>query len=357
MLLRGPGAKRMTSTPALPDAVRLVADELDVDVFVYVGNLQRGSDDELIELCRRRARRKNVLLVLTTRGGDPNAAYRIARCLQDSYSPRRASAVPAPEGSDTEPGRFLLAVLSVCKSAGTLIAVGADKIYMTEHAEFGPLDVQLRKPDEVGERTSGLTPVQALSFLENQSVSLFKKHFSTLRFDEDLVFSTKMAAEMASKLTVELLEPIYAQIDPMRLAELDRSMKITLDYGERLRGTNLKDNALRRLITGYPSHGFVIDRREAAELFNDVNEPPASVKLLTERLKDASERFVDAKIPLVMCLNDLFQVQQSPEAEHENDAEDRTGEGVRRSGGTEPEVRARSRARGSASSDNGAPSR
>lgn len=57
----------------------------DTDVIVYFGDIVRGRDDFIINECRKRKLRKNVLLVLATRGGDPNAGYRIARCLQEAY--------------------------------------------------------------------------------------------------------------------------------------------------------------------------------------------------------------------------------------------------------------------------------
>lgn len=113
----------------------------------------------------------------------------------------------------------------ICKSAGTILALGADKLVISERAEFGPIDVQLRKPEEVGERTSGLTPIQALGVLENHSITVFKRYFRDLRFRE-YSFSTKMAADIATNITIGLLSPLYQQIDPIRLAEVERSLRI-----------------------------------------------------------------------------------------------------------------------------------
>ena len=48
---------------------------------------------------------------------------------------------------------------TVCKSAGTILALGADVIIMSQYAELGPIDVQLQKEDEVGESTSGLVGI------------------------------------------------------------------------------------------------------------------------------------------------------------------------------------------------------
>src|SRR5260370_20038582 len=177
----------------------------DSDLIVYWGDLRADYEYVLRNLAKRR-RRRNCVLWLTTRGGDPNTAYRIARTLQRFYKTR------------------VEIVSNICKSAGTIVATGSDKLYMTDDAELGPIDVQLRKPDEVGERTSGLTPIQALGGLETHSLNLFRKYFRILRFDEELSFSTKMAAEIATNVTTGLFTSLYEQIDPIRLAEVERSL-------------------------------------------------------------------------------------------------------------------------------------
>ena len=71
-----------------------------------------------------------------------------------------------------------------------------------------------------------------------------------------------MAAETATQLTIGMMEPLYSQIDPIRLAEVERSSRIAKKYGERLQTDNLNKDALERLIGDYPSHNFVIDRNE-----------------------------------------------------------------------------------------------
>src|ERR1700722_12924248 len=65
--------------------IKEISDELDADIFTYVGAIDRPQDDRFITRVKNFKRRPNVLLLLTTLGGDPNAAYRIARCLQSEY--------------------------------------------------------------------------------------------------------------------------------------------------------------------------------------------------------------------------------------------------------------------------------
>jgi ClpP class serine protease len=94
-----------------------------------------------------RKRRKNAILILVTEGGDPDAAYRIARCFQEHYE------------------LFTCIVPGYCKSAGTLITIGAHELVMTDGGELGPLDIQMSKKDELWESQSGLTVAAALNAL------------------------------------------------------------------------------------------------------------------------------------------------------------------------------------------------
>ncbi|EGN74223.1 hypothetical protein A28LD_2315 [Idiomarina sp. A28L] len=162
---------------------------------------------------------------------------------------------------------------SYCKSAGTLVALGAQRLIISDTGELGPLDVQVNKPDEMFELSSGLDISTAISSLQQESLAAFRDYVTDIKIGGKV--STRLASEVATQLTRCLIEPIASQIDPMRLGEQQRAMRIALEYGTRLDSKvgNLKPHALRKLIAGYPSHGFVIDRKEASELFNNVRAP------------------------------------------------------------------------------------
>ncbi len=132
------------------------------------------------------------------------------------------------------------------------------------------MDVQVTKPNEVQERGSGLDVMQSLLACIVHSEEIFQQHFVAMR--QSWRMTTKQAGELAGQITAGMLSPLYAQIDPLRVGELQRALSITGAYGERLNmyAKNLAPDALAKLVSGYPSHGFVIDRKEAKELFKRV---------------------------------------------------------------------------------------
>jgi hypothetical protein len=262
------------------NALSAVVTLADADVVFYWGPIGPHCDCDLelkINRLGRISGRPNVVLFLTTDGGSADVAYRIGRALQ-----RRV-------GKD---GVFRVVVHSYCKSAGTLVALGADEIAISDRGELGPLDVQLRKKDELDEYSSGLTPLHALSTLRIEAFNMFVDYFEQIREFSWHQISTTTAAQIASRLTTECFSTIYQQIDPLRLGEDERAMDIAFRYGLRLNRGNLKEGALKSLVSDYPSHAFVIDREEAADLFHEVNKPsePESKlwKLMVERINVSS---------------------------------------------------------------------
>lgn len=282
---------------ALADQGAAVSKKLDADILLFNGAVH--DSDDLHGMCTRRERRRNVLLVITTNGGSADCAYRIARCLQTRYS------------------RFIAYIRRYCKSAGTLLITGSSELVMPDNAELGPLDVQVYKPDELGEMSSGLTLTQALGTLQERSFELWEHHFLLIRYRSGLQLSTKIASEIASNITSGLLSTVYAQIDPVRLGELERTTKIALEYGERLGSNrNLKEDALERLITGYPSHGFVIDRREAEQFFRNVRAPSVEEEQLVDACDPLFEFVLDESRHAIF-LDDLLSELESTITEEE----------------------------------------
>ena len=254
----------------LTQAADIVADQLDADVIHFVGPLERPVDTMLIDACLSRRRRTNVFLILVTLGGNADAAYRVARCLQDLYAD----------------GSFILFVSGICKSAGTLVAIGAHELVISDHGELGPLDVQMSKKDELWEYQSGLAVMDALTALKDNAFNAFEQFFLDIKRKSGDTITLRTATEIATDMTKVIFAPLYAQIDPIHIGEAARAMSIAGHYGKRLleRSCNIDPESLDFILSAYPSHGFVIDRREAEQLFVNVREPDPTELLLAKHL-------------------------------------------------------------------------
>ncbi|HEV8038141.1 MAG TPA: hypothetical protein VGP62_04700, partial [Bryobacteraceae bacterium] len=243
--------RTMAWSPEATAIMRRIVASADTDILILNAPIERPRDRRLIKLLTTRACRENLLMILVTNGGDPDVAYRIARCIQNHYT------------------KFTVCVSGVCKSAGTLLLLGANELAFSEHGEIGPLDIQMAKKDDLWESESGLTVITALAALSENAQDAFDHFLLSLTARSGGRITVRTASEIAAKLTQALYAPIAEQIDPIHMGEVKRSMAIAKQYGERLlKKSELCDaERLNILISGYPSHSFVIDREEAKDMF------------------------------------------------------------------------------------------
>lgn len=283
-----------------------------IDIITYSGEINMDGYQSVCSALENRKSDK-ALLVLCTPGGDPHAGFRIARALQHNFS------------------SFDALVPRYCKSAGTLLVVGASTLYLGDMSELGPLDIQVRKSDEIIGRNSGLDILQAVSYLQNHAMGAFRSHLVELT---QAGLSTRVASDICTKLTTGLFEPIFAQIDPMKLAEMQRATEIAFAYGQRLneKSNNLRSAGLARLVTGYPSHGFVIDRKEARTIFINVHQPTGLLAQLNKALHAEMEKNTYSQVPEVRLLSVPSFDQGVP---NENSPDAGCGSESAQAGGTE----------------------
>lgn len=251
-----------------------------LDVISYAGEVNNNGYEALCDVLQHR-QSQHALLVLATPGGDPHAGFRIARALQHTY-----------ESFDALVPRY-------CKSAGTLILTGASNLYLDDRSELGPLDIQVKKGDELIGRNSGLDIFQAVNYLQGQTLNAFRNYLVDLTQGHGL--STKVASDIAVNLTSGLFTPVSAQIDPIKLAEMQRATEVAIAYGTRLneKSGNLRSDAIYRLVSSYPSHGFVIDRKEARTIFIRVKKPVGPVAELSEAMRASMAISIDSQQPVV----------------------------------------------------------
>lgn len=261
------------------------------DIIILKSDINRALHIKLSNLIKTKKKHTNCTIFLITSGGDPDAAYRIGRCLQHSYENVR------------------LVVPWYCKSAGTLVCMAAHELVISDLGELGPLDVQLLRKDEVGDRSSGMDLVEAMGMIANQVTTSFRNNLLSIKNETRL--STKLAGDFAVRLATSIIEPLYSQIDPIRLGENQRATSIALQYGIRLseKTNSISKESLMRLIAGYPSHGFVIDRKEAKTLFNNVHHPTSYEEEMCDDL---------TKINLDESIVDLFEETELFHGQDEN---------------------------------------
>ena len=283
-----------------------VSEESKADVWFYSGPIERGRLRLLDERCRSHSKQKKVFFILSTYGGDPHVAYRIGRCLQNHYE------------------SVAICVNGPCVSAGTLLALAAHEIVMTDAGTLGPLDIQLAKEDELFESTSGLTARQALSTLTSHASLTFDEFLLALKVKSGGRITLRTAMESAVQLTARMYAPLFGQLDPLRLGDDQRSLSMVSEYGERLAGRsqNLRPGTLAKLVNGYSSHQFEIDRKEAEErLFLRVREASTSEEKLLSALWNIWEEPLHT--PLLLCLTDRGQpTKEDPHGQPTHDGTD-----------------------------------
>lgn len=253
-----------TFSRLLSEASEAVAAEYDADVFLYSGPIDDRGYGKVTSAISRAKSRTKALLILTTYGGSANVAYQIARLFQKMYE------------------EFIIFCPSSCKSAGTLLSLGAHRLIMDAFSELGPLDVQLLKQNELGARKSGLLARSSFEALGEASFELYEQLMMSITMKSGGLVSFALASELSASMASKLMAPVYQQVNPEVVGSEHRDLNVALEYGIRLikcsRNADLE--AVHRLVRFYPSHDFIIDSDEAEELFDRVEVPSESLYAL-----------------------------------------------------------------------------
>ena len=170
---------------------------------------------------------ERITLLLDSPGGDIDAAEKMVHLLREACAP--------PSGSA---GDLEIVVPNAAKSAATLIALGADRILMSDSSELGPIDPQILFAD--GSSISAFALRRA--YRDAQERCIRYPHNDAFaaelgKFDAVLVVEVAQAEERARKCAEKLLER---------------------------QGANYTDVAATLMdVDRFPSHGQMIDWRTA----------------------------------------------------------------------------------------------
>ena len=210
-----------------------------------------------------------VALLIDSPGGDAKAAYQLAMMLKRQC------------------GQFIAIVPRYAKSAATLFCLGAEKILMAHDAELGPLDVQIIEPDRE-EQVSALDEVQALDRLSVFAQETVDKQMQLLTNRSGMKIRTLLPD--VHSFVSSLVRPLFEKIDIVHYTQMSRLLKVAEEYAIRLLSPHrhvLKDDPksiARRLVHGYPEHGFFIDAAEAKTIGLNVEEPIGELAILMSKL-------------------------------------------------------------------------
>ena len=252
--------------------------ELDAGVLAYVtGDREKleteVSTDVLVRAPRHLEaieKQERLALVLYTLGGDTNTPWPFVNFLR-AYCDELVILVPF-----------------WAHSAGTLIALGADKIYMTRFGTLSPIDPSV---------TNEFNPPDPANAGERIPIAV-----------EDVLAYFQLAAEQSgddAELAADAFRQLAESVHPLALGNVKRSLEQIWQLAKKLIQLHAPDvgeaelsDLVTRLTTELYSHSHLITRTEAAALGLPVEPPPGGVedRLLTyyDRLKtdlELLERF------------------------------------------------------------------
>lgn len=192
----------------------------------------------------------HLYIVIESYGGDPLSAVRIIRLLQNKFS------------------KISVIVPNYAMSAGTLMSLGADEIYMQGKSVLGPLDLQIEHPKD-GSKVSVLDLKNVIFSLQTIVNGMQIENYINLR---NMGLSKLNAAKLALQNANDFVKPIMNEIDPFHLQKSFREVDLAYSYGKqlltkRMMKGNLEQahNTLKMLINSFSSHGYGISPEEAKE--------------------------------------------------------------------------------------------
>lgn len=204
-------------------------------LICYVGapgsRIQREDTLGFVELLHNLQAADGVDLLLHTGGGDVDAADKVATIIRASVGK----------------GKFRVIVPDYAKSAGTLLALGADVIVMSDSSELGPIDPQVIRRDANG----NLVSQSIMHYL-----TAYKRHSKTVNDDP---------TDLAARTMLNKIEPqTVVQFEAVR----ERAQKLAekqLKFGMFRSGTGNFTSIPETLMdtNRFPTHGQVITYQDA----------------------------------------------------------------------------------------------
>lgn len=222
--------------------VIVIRSEVSGEMYKYIRNHLMPSDN----FC-------GVFVIIDTFGGDPTVAYRTMRLIDSLYKGKPVYSV----------------VLDMAMSAGTIMALGTDKIFMLPDSCIGPLDPQRQHP---GDDTM-ISVVDIRDSLVNLAAQVAVATDAMFTKNIGMGIPKTLAIKLAADSATKLFQPVASKIDPYHLNENIRASDLAARYGAILLASrmitndfNLAKSVSVNLTNSYPYHGYAITLDEARDL-------------------------------------------------------------------------------------------
>ena len=195
---------------------------------------------------------ETLSLVLNSRGGSIEYAFGIAKAIRGRCH------------------ELEVIVPDIAKSAATLIALSADRIFLGKFGELGPMDPQV--PDLTGsaDRRSPLEIVKGLEYLRDYYIETFDLMVRFLLEQAGMDIAHTM--EHATGALSPIAGSLYNSVNYRELGEAVRHLTVSQQYAkETMRRWSPLDQAsseavVETLVWEYPDHGYMIDVEEAQRI-------------------------------------------------------------------------------------------
>jgi len=177
------------------------------------------------------------------------------------------------------------------KSASTLLALGADKVYLSTFGELGPLDSQIRDPRNPVIWVSALDCYQSVDYVRDFGVKTVKEVLDRLVTATGKRIPVEDLLATATTFSLGLIEPMMRSVPALDFGGWGRNLRISERYARKLLADrNMADDSDRidtahELVYGYPHHLFPIDVNEARRIGIDAI-------LMDRELYDAAAKVV-----------------------------------------------------------------
>ena len=249
---------------------RKIEEDRETKVLSFITSSRQGMEtsiaqdciDPFVDLLEYIGPTKRISLILHTDGGQTLAAWRLVNLIR-IFCDELEVMIPMK-----------------AQSAGTLIAIGANRVIMTKQAALGPIDPSVNHP---------LNPQAILSGQSKQvpvSVESVRGYLSAARDELNI--------QGEEALTSVLLN-LTGHIHPLVLGEIFRSQTQIRFLAKKLLPRQVDDNDKIESIIDFlcadsGSHDYTIDRREAAELGLKIEKPSDDLYKLLRKIHLSYEK-------------------------------------------------------------------